>query len=82
MHSMRLGFGLGYGFCFFFDGVYGLAFCIGSGLRFSFGFGLQLWLGTLALYEGSTCCVWPWLDLSLGLACAWGVASHETTAQA
>ena len=50
------------------------------GLSFGFGLGFGFGWGPLALYAGSTAGSWPLLDLTLGLTCAWGLASHEATA--
>ena len=79
MHSMRFELG-GFEVSLGFDLVYSLdaSWCFGFVLRLWLG--LQLWLGALALYAGSTAGSWPLLDLTLGLTCAWGLASHEATA--
>ena len=53
-----------------------LGLCFGFGLGFNFGWGL------LALYAGSAAGSWHLPALNLGLACAWGLASHEATALA
>ena len=81
MHSMRFELG-GFEISLGFDLVYSLdaSWCFGFVLRLWLG--LQLWLWALALYAGSVAGSWPLLDLNLGLACAWGMASHEATALA
>ena len=82
MHSMRFELGLGFEVGLGFGLIYSLnaSWCFGFVLRLWLG--LQLSLEALALYAGSTVGSWPLLDLNLGSACAWGLASHEANALA
>ena len=80
MHNMRFELRLGFEVCLGFRLVYSLEsswcfwVCV-SALGWASAFA-----ATFGLYAGSTAGSWPLLDLTLGLTCAWGLASHEATA--
>ena len=80
MHNMRLELGLSFEVCLGFHLIYSLEsswcfrVCV-SALGWASAFA-----ATFGLCAGSTAGSWPLLDLTLGLTCAWGLASHKATA--
>ena len=80
MHNMRFELRLGFKVRLGFHLIYNLE---SSGCFWVYVSALgwaSAFAATFGLYAGSTAGSWPLLDLTLGLTCAWGLASHEATA--